>query len=51
MVVVDANVLLYAVNADSAQHGRANRWLDGALSGTEPVGLAWAARGWDDARA
>jgi hypothetical protein len=43
VVVVDANVLLHAVNADSAQHGTANPWLDDALSATEPVGFAWAA--------
>lgn len=41
MVVVDANVLLHAVNADSAQHAAASDWLDRALSGAEPVGFAW----------
>ncbi len=41
MKIVDANVLLYAVNADSPQHEPARRWLDGALSGGEMVGFDW----------
>jgi hypothetical protein len=40
--VVDANVLLYAVNPDAPLHERAQTWLDGALSGTETVGFAWS---------
>lgn len=43
MVVVDANVLLYAVDRASAHHERARSWLDTALAGTEAVGLAWIA--------
>jgi len=39
--VVDANVLLYAVNSEAPRHRHANRWLDGALSGRETVGFAW----------
>lgn len=41
MVIVDANVLLYAVNEDAAQHQAARRWLDAALTGREGVGFAW----------
>jgi len=41
MKVVDANVLLYAVNADAPHHRTARRWLDAALNGTESVGFAW----------
>lgn len=41
MVLVDANVLLYAVNADSTNHLSAKAWIERALSGDEPVGLAW----------
>ena len=41
MVIVDANVLLYAVNADARQHEIAREWLDDALSGAEGVGLPW----------
>ncbi len=41
MRVVDANVLLYAVNRASEQHRRARIWLDTALAGTETVAFAW----------
>lgn len=43
MVVVDANVLLYAVDLASAHHERSRAWLDAALAGTEAVGFAWIA--------
>ena len=43
MVVVDANVLLYAVDRSSAQHERSRTWLDRSLGGREAVGLAWVA--------
>lgn len=38
MTIVDANVLLYAVNPATNQHRPARRWLDRALSSGEPVG-------------
>ena len=41
MKLVDANVLLYAVNTSSHQHAVAHRWLDTALVGDETVGLPW----------
>ncbi len=41
MILVDANLLIYAVDSDSAHHGKARRWLEDVLSGTTPVGLAW----------
>ena len=41
MKIVDANVLLYAVNRQSVEHAAAHRWLTGALSGNEVVGLPW----------
>lgn len=42
MRLVDANVLIYAVNEASPQHEAARSWLDGALSGGETVGFAWS---------
>jgi len=39
--LVDANVLLYAVNSDARHHDAARRWLDEALVGDESVGLPW----------
>lgn len=41
MILVDANVLIYAIDADSPHHAASRRWLEDALSGTTPVGLAW----------
>jgi predicted nucleic acid-binding protein len=41
MIVVDANLLVYAVNEDSPDHKKAKSWLEAAVSGTETVGLPW----------
>lgn len=43
MVVVDANVLLYAVDSSSANHEGSLAWLERSLGGAESVGLAWVA--------
>jgi uncharacterized protein len=40
VVIVDANVLLYAVDIESAHHQQARSWLDTSLAGAEAVGLA-----------
>jgi uncharacterized protein len=42
MVVVDADVLLYAVNEASPQHEPARRWLVTTLTGDETIGLTWS---------
>lgn len=41
MNLVDANVLIYAVDSDSPHHEKARRWLESALSGIESIGFAW----------
>ncbi|MFN7974864.1 MAG: TA system VapC family ribonuclease toxin [Acidobacteriota bacterium] len=41
MKIVDANVLLYAVNEDAHGHDASRRWLEASLSGVETVGFAW----------
>ena len=41
MILVDANLLIYAVNRDADQHNKARRWLEQALSGSIELGLAW----------
>lgn len=41
MILVDANLLLYAYDVSSREHKRAKAWLEEVLSGTEQVGLAW----------
>lgn len=41
MKLVDANVLLYAVNRDARHHEESRTWLDGALSGGDTVAFSW----------
>jgi toxin-antitoxin system PIN domain toxin len=41
VLLVDANVLLYAVDERSAHHREAVTWLDRSLSENEAVGFAW----------
>lgn len=41
MTLVDANVLLYAVNTDADHHEDARAWLDDALGGADTVGFVW----------
>lgn len=41
MILVDANLLLYAYDTSFEQHRAARRWLEATLAGPEPVGLAW----------
>jgi hypothetical protein len=42
MILVDANLLIYAVNAAAPRHEAARSWLDSRLNGTARVGLPWA---------
>ena len=42
MIVVDLNLLLYAVDRDAPNHAVSRRWLEATLSGSEPVGLSWS---------
>ncbi len=41
MIVIDANILLYAYDRFSSQHTKARQWLEGVFSGTAPIGLPW----------
>jgi toxin-antitoxin system PIN domain toxin len=41
VILVDANLLIYAVDADSPNHRRARPWLERTLSSDESVGLPW----------
>jgi toxin-antitoxin system PIN domain toxin len=41
MILVDANLLLYAEDSLSEHHEAARTWWDTQLSGSEPVGLCW----------
>ena len=40
-MLVDANILLYAVDSDSRFHDPARRWLEDALNGGRRVGIPW----------
>ncbi|UWZ83217.1 TA system VapC family ribonuclease toxin [Occallatibacter riparius] len=41
MIVVDANLLLYAYDSSSSHHAKARRWIEEVFSGTEAIGLPW----------
>jgi toxin-antitoxin system PIN domain toxin len=41
VILVDANILLYAANHSAPDHDRALKWLDGKLNGSARVGLPW----------
>ena len=43
MIIIDANLLLYAYLPASPQHTQAKTWLETTLSGTESVGIPWTA--------
>lgn len=42
MILVDTNLLVYAVNAEAPDHEKARGWLDGKLNGPIGVGLPWS---------
>ncbi len=41
MILVDANLLIYAVNRDAPAHRKAKSWLESVMSGSESVGFSW----------
>jgi hypothetical protein len=41
VILVDANLLLYAYHPADSHHAAAKAWLEGVLSGGEPVRFAW----------
>lgn len=41
MILVDANLLVYAHVASFPQHARAREWLDERINAAAPVGLPW----------
>jgi toxin-antitoxin system PIN domain toxin len=42
VILVDANILIYACNGDAEQHADSRHWLDAKLNGAAPVALPWA---------
>jgi uncharacterized protein len=43
VILVDANLLIYAANRAAPEHELARQWLDDRLSGSAAVGLPWSA--------
>jgi toxin-antitoxin system PIN domain toxin len=41
VIVLDANILLYAYDSASSQHAKARAWIEQAFSGAAPVALPW----------
>jgi uncharacterized protein len=41
VILVDANLLIYAIDEDSPHHKAARRWAEGAFSGSTTVGFCW----------
>ena len=41
MIILDANILLYAYDSVSAHHAKARLWIERVFSGAEPMGLPW----------
>jgi toxin-antitoxin system PIN domain toxin len=45
VILVDANILLYAEDQQSPRHAMARQWWDAQLSGASPVCLCWSVLG------
>jgi predicted nucleic acid-binding protein len=45
MILVDANLLIYAYTAELLQHAAAHAWLDQQLNTLPRVGLPWLCPG------
>ena len=41
MILLDANLLIYAHNQSSLEHPKARAWFEKLLSGPEPIGIPW----------
>lgn len=41
MILVDANLLLYAYDSLAPHHEAAKRWLKEAFTTSEPIGISW----------
>lgn len=41
MILVDANLLLYAHNRSAPEHAAAREWFEQALSGPDRIGVPW----------
>jgi len=42
VIILDVNILIYAVNRDAPLHRKAKHWLEATLTGGETFGLSWS---------
>lgn len=41
MILIDANILIYAINQDAPLHKQAKNWWENVLSGSHIIGIPW----------
>jgi toxin-antitoxin system PIN domain toxin len=41
VIILDANILLYAYDSVSSLHAKARSWIERVFSGATPIGLPW----------
>jgi uncharacterized protein len=41
VIILDANILLYAYDSASSHHAAARTWIEQVFAGPEPIGLPW----------
>jgi uncharacterized protein len=41
VIILDANILLYAYDSASSHHAAARAWIEQVFAGPEPIGLPW----------
>jgi uncharacterized protein len=41
VIILDANILLYAYDSASSHHARARSWIERVFSEAKPIGLPW----------
>jgi toxin-antitoxin system PIN domain toxin len=41
VIILDANILLYAYNADASHHLNMRTWLEHRLDASDPIGIPW----------
>jgi uncharacterized protein len=45
VIVLDANILLYAYDSASSHHAKARSWIEQVFSGATPIGIPWQTAG------
>jgi len=41
MIIIDANLLIYAIDLDAPHHKAAGSWFERTLNGNDLIGLPW----------